>query len=310
MFWPVLDQSPENSLLGQSSLLKRISENLKFVWRMPLAPASGNAGPFPLLNVRRSGAKGQIGSTCLHLFLCAAVAFVVVERGKKPPVGSSEAQSLGPLAYSAPDWLQPQEKPSLGRHGSGGDLNPLPPTAGELAAPAKYEFAPPRLPDNQAHALLVPVTIFDPQAPNNVPQPKELGLPWLRTITNSAGPGTNGIGSRKGHGMGDMDGDGEGEGDDGHLYAPAATPVVCKYCPDPTYTDEARNAKLQGSVTLRVLVGQDGRAQAIQITKGLGLGLDERAEEAVKSWQFIPAKNAAHHPIASWVVIETTYRLF
>jgi TonB family protein len=85
---------------------------------------------------------------------------------------------------------------------------------------------------------------------------------------------------------------------------------MCQYCPDPTYTEEARKTKLQGAVTLRVLVGEDGRAHEIQITKGLGLGLDEHAEEAVRTWQFVPAMDASHQAIASWVMIETTFRLF
>jgi len=42
---------------------------------------------------------------------------------------------------------------SVGKQGSGGDLNPLPPTAGELAPPSKLVFAPPRLPDGKPHPL-------------------------------------------------------------------------------------------------------------------------------------------------------------
>jgi periplasmic protein TonB len=310
MFGPALDQSSENSLLGRSSLLIRITDNLKLVWQMPFAPASVSAGPFPLLNLRSTDAKGQVGSTCLHALLCAVVVFAVTHPGKKPPGIIPETKSAESLRFAVPNWLKSEEAPSLGSRGSGGDRDSLPPTAGELAPHARFEFAPPRLPDNKMHSLPVPVTIFDPAAPDVVPQPKDLGLPWLKTITNSAGPGTSGIGNRNGHGMGDLDGDGAGQGDDGLPFAPAASPVICKYCPDPVYTDEARQAKLQGSVTLRVLVGPDGRAHSIRITKGLGLGLDERAEEAVKSWQFIPAKDAAHRATASWVVIETTYHLF
>jgi len=310
MFGPALDQTSGNSLLSLSSFLKRIAENLKLVWGMPLAPSSANSGPFPLLNFRRSDAKGQVGSTCVHVLLIAAAILVITHSGKHPPDITPAVQTAESLRFAVPNWLKSEEAPSLGGHGSGGDHNPLPPTAGELAPHANYAFAPPKLPDNQVHALPVPVTIFDPRAPDNVPQPKDLGLPWMKAVTNSAGPGTDGIGTRKGHGIGGLDGDDEGQGNDRLPYAPAAAPVICKYCPDPTYSDEARKAKLQGSVTLRVLVGLDGRAHAIRITKGLGLGLDERAEEAVRGWQFIPAKDAAHHAIASWVVIETTYRLF
>jgi TonB family protein len=82
------------------------------------------------------------------------------------------------------------------------------------------------------------------------------------------------------------------------------------YCPDPEYTEEARKEKLQGIVTLEVLVRADGRAGQVKIVKGLGLGLDERAVNAVKAWRFDPARDAARSPIATWVTVETTYRLF
>ena len=90
----------------------------------------------------------------------------------------------------------------------------------------------------------------------------------------------------------------------------AAYPVKCSYCPDPEYTDEARHEKLQGSVTMRVLVTADGRAGQIRIVRGLGLGLDERAVDKVRTWRFQPARDANKNAIAEWVTVEATYRLF
>jgi len=85
---------------------------------------------------------------------------------------------------------------------------------------------------------------------------------------------------------------------------------MCRICPDPLYSDEARKAKMQGHITLRVLVGADGRAREIQVVHGLGMGLDENAIGAVRSWQFVAAKDAARRPVASWITIETVFRLF
>jgi outer membrane biosynthesis protein TonB len=48
----------------------------------------------------------------------------------------------------------------------------------------------------------------------------------------------------------------------------------------------------------------------VKIVKGVGLGLDERAINAVQGWRFDPARDAARNPIAQWVTVETTYRLF
>jgi protein TonB len=93
-------------------------------------------------------------------------------------------------------------------------------------------------------------------------------------------------------------------------YARVATQVICKICPDPAYSDEARKAKLQGLVTMRVLVGADGRVRDVQVTRGIGLGLDENAERAVRGWQFVPAKDAEGRAAANWITIETVFRLF
>jgi TonB family protein len=67
---------------------------------------------------------------------------------------------------------------------------------------------------------------------------------------------------------------------------------------------------MQGRVTMRVLVGADGRAKDVQVTSGIGLGLDENAVRAVRSWQFIPARDVERRPVASWITIETVFRLF
>jgi protein TonB len=67
---------------------------------------------------------------------------------------------------------------------------------------------------------------------------------------------------------------------------------------------------VQGSVTLQVLVGADGRAQDVRIVKGIGFGLDERAVEAVRGWKFIAARDGAKHTVEAWVTVEAVFRLF
>jgi outer membrane biosynthesis protein TonB len=46
------------------------------------------------------------------------------------------------------------------------------------------------------------------------------------------------------------------------------------------------------------------------VSKGLGLGLDERATQTIRGWHFNPAKDGTGHAVASWVTIETIFRLF
>jgi TonB family protein len=57
---------------------------------------------------------------------------------------------------------------------------------------------------------------------------------------------------------------------------------------DPEYTEEARLAELEGTVLLGGAIGEDGFAHDLQVLRPLGLGLDEKAVEAVKQWHFQP----------------------
>ena len=76
------------------------------------------------------------------------------------------------------------------------------------------------------------------------------------------------------------------------------------------YTEEARQVKMQGTVTMRVLVGADGRASDIGIVRGVGFGLDERAMQTVRTWKFSAARDPSHRLIAAWITIEAVFRLF
>lgn len=72
--------------------------------------------------------------------------------------------------------------------------------------------------------------------------------------------------------------------------APQTTPVVILYKPEPQYTAEGRQDKIQGEVELQVVFKADGQVQVVRILKGLGHGLDENAEIAARQIKFTPAK--------------------
>jgi TonB family protein len=88
------------------------------------------------------------------------------------------------------------------------------------------------------------------------------------------------------------------------------TAPTCVYCPDPLYTDAARAAKYQGRVVLNVVVTAEGRATDIHVAKGPGLGLEEKAIEAVRTWRFKPALGPNGRPVAVSIPIEITFRLY
>jgi TonB family protein len=83
---------------------------------------------------------------------------------------------------------------------------------------------------------------------------------------------------------------------------------VLLYKSEPEYTQEARAAKYQGTVLVYVEVGPDGFAHNMQVVRGLGLGLDEKAVEAVGKWHFKPgSKNGV--PVTVQATIEVNFRL-
>lgn len=195
--------------------------------------------------------------------------------------------------------------------GSGGGRTPIPATSGNLVPSSSIQIVRPLLPPKRDSILAVPPTILDLASPPILNSINKIGLPWMAEDTNSPGPGdSNTIGNSNGKTMGDGPFDGPGGmGEVSNRYQAGLTRPVCVYCPDPQYTDEARKAKAQGTVTLKVLVGADGRASQVRFVSGIGLGLDERALETVRGWKFTPAKDAAHHPVPTWITIEVIFRL-
>ncbi len=79
--------------------------------------------------------------------------------------------------------------------------------------------------------------------------------------------------------------------------------------PDPEYTEEARNAKKQGTCTLWLIVDTTGHPRDIRVVRGLGFGLDTKAMEAVKQWRFDPALKEGK-PVNVQISVEVDFRLY
>ena len=77
---------------------------------------------------------------------------------------------------------------------------------------------------------------------------------------------------------------------------------------DPEYSEEARKAKFSGTVLLQLIVDVDGKAKNIHVTRGVGLGLDEKAVEAVQKWKFTPGKKDGQ-PVPVYATVEVNFRL-
>jgi TonB family protein len=303
---PWLRNFPESS----NSWLTRMGENLGHLVRPAgLQTSSANRAPIHLLKFEKSGRirKAQTVSFVIHGALVAAMGLALAH----PPVNRLEPSGSPVPTISVYPWHMLRgfaTHPAEGS-GSGGDQNPIPPTGGHLPRLSAMPLLKPSLRQGPRSELLVPPTLLDASTPS-ILRADKLGLPWMPEETNSPGPA-------RGHTMGSSDGNRLGDGGTGQAgeggagdYWPGGTLPSCAYCPLPLYTDEARQVKMQGTVTLRVLVAADGRASDIRVLRGIGYGLVERATETVRGWKFTPARDARHHPAVAWVIVEVAFRLF
>ena len=83
----------------------------------------------------------------------------------------------------------------------------------------------------------------------------------------------------------------------------------CMECPEPSFSDEARAAKVSGIVVLHLIVTEEGHVTNIQVRRPLGHGLDEKAAEAVGSWRFKPAAGPEGNPVPVWTDVEVNFRI-
>ena len=77
---------------------------------------------------------------------------------------------------------------------------------------------------------------------------------------------------------------------------------------EPEYSEEARAAQLEGTVTLTVEIGPDGVARNFGVTRGLGLGLEESAMDAISQWRFQPGAREGQ-PVTVLATIEVSFHL-
>jgi len=77
---------------------------------------------------------------------------------------------------------------------------------------------------------------------------------------------------------------------------------------EPTFTQEARVAKIQGTLFLFIIVTSAGTVDNAVVLQGLGKGMDENALEAIKQWKFVPALKDGQ-PIPVMLTVEIQFAL-
>jgi protein TonB len=184
----------------------------------------------------------------------------------------------------------PPIAPKLQQIGGGGGQHDLAPVSkGRLPDLAQKQLVPPKAPPTVAPKLaIVPTVVVQKDlnlANNDMPN---LGAPnsSLRGVSLGNGSGT-GIGSGNGSGIGPGSGGNTGGGVM-HIGGGVSKPVVL-YQVEPEFSEEARKAKFSGNVVVYLWVDPDGKPSHIRVVRGVGMGLDEKAVEAVRQYRFKPA---------------------
>jgi protein TonB len=201
--------------------------------------------------------------------------------------------------------------------GGGGDRSPLPASKGKFARPARRPFTPPSATANNPNPKLIaePTIVVPPDV--TLPQiaANDYGDPLSKLGLASNGPGTaSGIGSGSRGGIGPGDGPGAAPGFDGGIHGGVfragrgVTAPLILYKVEPEYSEQARKAKYQGVVVLRVIIDPTGRVIHPVVVQSLGLGLDEKAIEAVQKWRFRPGYKDGK-PVAVFADVEVSFRL-
>jgi len=264
-----------------------------------------------------SSNKGKAGTTSLIVHVCGIALLLALGTNKAVQQTAKDAVTL--IAPDLAPYL-PQQAPKkqvMGGGGGGGDRTPIPASKGKLPRVAPRQFTPPTVVQSNPNPKLVmePTIVVQPDAQLPNVNMAQLGNPLGVTGPPSSGPGSGGgIGSGRGGGVGSGSGvgfgPGSGAGTGGGVYrigGGVSRPELI-FKPEPEYSEEARKAKFQGTVLLSIVVMPDGSTSNIRVVRPLGLGLDEKAIEAVQKWKFRPSLKDGK-PVAVSANVEVNFRL-
>jgi protein TonB len=298
-------------------LMRQLREFLQ-EWRNPSPRLEITATPVPVDEIwsRRENHIPGLVSLLVHVFVVSAlIAFSVVSYVKPKLADSSGLTER--FALSLPPSARADG-------GGGGGVHALTPASrGVLPRAADKQFVPPTpVITNMSPELMAEMTLVSLQ-PSNVPVLSNLvqiGLPAGVVGPPSGGKGDgfgigdegdgHGVGNRKGPGgPGCCDGLGDGMPPGIRGNSPGLVLPSCPVQVEPNYADEARRAKIQGSVVLAVTVQKDGSIEPNKVVQSLGYGLDEEAQKVLNKWKCVAAKYNGQ-PVALPIQIKVNFHLY
>ena len=191
--------------------------------------------------------------------------------------------------------------------GGGGQRGPTPVTKGTPPKFAEVQIVPP-MARSMVTTVAVEPTIEvqqDVKMASPLPQVGVANSPLVgMSVGNGAGTG---LGSGNGSGLGSGSGGNTGGGPKkigGGVSAPELVFQV-----QPEFSEEARKAKTAGNVFVSLWVDEKGVPTHVRVLRGIGMGLDEKAVEAVKQYRFKPAREGGK-AVTVEMNIEVTFQIF
>ena len=283
------------------SVFVDLYESLRDIFFPPkLPPLELTSKPIPVLDpmaVKRNPLAVSISATLNAAFLAflLLVGVKAIIDQKKPPV------VLTPIDLT--DYKAPKAAVSNG--GGGGSPDKVEAIKGKTPPRVESPVVAPK--------LAPPVPSIDVQKDIIIPDNPTLPNFGMSNSPNvKLGSLGNGTGTGIGSGNGSGYGPGSGGGIGGGLYrvGGAVSQPVPLNSVEAEFSDEARRAKYQGVCLISVIVDAQGNPQNPRVVRALGMGLDEKALEAVRKYKFKPALKDGKTPVAVMINVEINFRLY
>jgi periplasmic protein TonB len=205
--------------------------------------------------------------------------------------------------------IPPQAPPKLDKMGGGGgQRGPTPVTKGTPPKFADTQIVPPNKPPLIEPRIHIEPTIEvqqDVKMASSIPQ---VGIASSPLVGMSMGNGSGtGLGSGNGSGLGAGSGGNTGGGPR-RIGGGVSAPVLI-YSIEPEFSEEARKAKAAGNVLVNLWVDEKGNPSHVRVIRGVGMGLDEKARDAVLQYKFKPAMENGK-PVLVELNVEVNFQIF
>jgi len=320
---PIAGEHELDAFLGKAFEEKPIwtglYESIRDVFFPPkLPPLELTSTPIPVpdrmafnTNPWADGTAAVVNGLILALILFLGARAVI--KHFQPPMVTT------PIDVGNFDLKAPKKAISAGGGGGGGDHSLIDPTKGKNPKFDKAPQAPPMVPILDKPKLAVDSAVAvqqDIKLPDN-PLLPTIGLHNAPNVTMSNGQGSGGgMGTGSGGGLGSGSGNGLGPGSGGNTgggvfrVGGGISAPIALVSPEAEFSDEARRAKYQGVCLISLIVDAQGNPQSPHVVRPLGMGLDEKALEAVRKYKFKPALKDGRTPVPVMITIEVNFRLY